>query len=176
MKLKSLIFSLTTTFGLIGISTSAFAGSILERVNKGPGTGYGLNLYTNQYNSRINVYDLKKVDGFQRWNLPNGYYNNGSGLIASRGKISLEANSGYCIKPSYIGNNAPLYVVPCSQAPEFAVEDVYNGSFSDVRLRVFNTNFCINTPNVNLWNGGYTFLYQCASSLAGDTEQVWRRR
>jgi hypothetical protein len=168
-------FSLSI-LSLVCFASPSFAGVILERVKNGYGTGFGLNLYTNQYNSRINVFNLNAVDGFQRWNMPTGFYNNYSGFAASRGKIALEANPNYCIKPSYIGNNSPLYVVPCSQAPEFAVETVDNAVYTDVRLRVMNTRFCINTPNVNLWNGGYTFLYQCSANLSGDTEQIWRVR
>jgi hypothetical protein len=152
-------------FSLCGISLSANAGQLLERVNNGPGTEYVLNTYN--LSSRINVYQLSGADAFSRWNLP---------VAGVSGKISVDANTGYCLKPSYIGNNSPIYLTPCAQATNFIKEYVYNGPANDVRLRVAGSNFCINTPNVNLFNGGYTFLYQCASTLAGDTEQIWRLR
>ncbi|ALB42413.1 MULTISPECIES: RICIN domain-containing protein [unclassified Anabaena] len=161
----------------LGNANLAQGAVTIERIKNNDGSGYALNLYN--LNSRVNLYDLKNPDSLEKWDFDVlGSGDRQTGFATAEVRIKSNYNSNYCMTASSANNNASIYVRPCGQAANqnFIKEDIYNGSFTDVRFRLKGTNSCINAPNVNLWNGGYVFMYACNATLTGDPEQTFRIR
>jgi hypothetical protein len=146
----------------LGVSAASANGYTLERASNLSGgfTGYGVNLYN--LNSRANAYSVNAADDLMRWN-PSG----SNGLL----KIRSGYNNGYCLTPTSLTNNATVYAKPCGQANQDWTLDTVPGT---LLFRARQGNSCLNLTNGNLFNGGYLFMYQCASTIGGDIEQVWK--
>jgi hypothetical protein len=170
--------ALVGSLGAIYASVAPVNAAVYERVNNGGFTGFTLNFQNLNNGTRMDAADYSTLDDYQRIDTSAISFFTNNGLGAFTTKLYSHANNSKCFKADYIGNNSPIRAVDCGNGNPniFAVENVYNGAYPDVRFRVNGSNYCINLPNVNLWNGGYVFLYQCAGNLAGDTEQIFRRR
>jgi Ricin-type beta-trefoil lectin domain len=151
----------------LGVSEASAGGLTLERAANLSGTttfggmtGYGVNLYS--INSRANAYSVNVADDLMRWN-PTG----SNGLL----KIKSGYNNNYCLTATSLSNNATVYAKPCGQANQ---DWTLNGVSGSQLFRARQGNFCLNLTNGNLFNGGYLFMYQCASSVTGDIEQLWQ--
>lgn len=150
-------------FLLLGVLPAFANGYTIERAGTSKGSsGYGLNLYSQ--GGRVNAWNVTQADDLTRWVRES--YGLSTRLLSGQ-------NNGYCLTAGGLYNNAPIYSKPCGSSPNqnWTLDDI-DGAWSWKRLRIGN--YCANLPNVNLWNGGYVFMYQCNSQLLGDIEQVWR--